>query len=79
MILKRNGWKKHLRSVYKTNDQGKHWGILYCYEVREISRVNEWKDGNEVKVLKQFLNDNTMIDYKDGAWVHDKEFLDYLE
>ena len=72
----RNGWKKHLQSVYKTNDQGKHWGILYFYEVREISRVNEWKDGNEVKVLKQFLNDNTMIEYKDGAWVHDKEFLE---
>ena len=29
--------------------------------------MNEWKDGNEVKVLKQFLNDNTMIEYKAGA------------
>ena len=29
--------------------------------------MNEWKDGSEVNVLKQFLNDNTMKDYKDGA------------
>ena len=76
MILKRNGWKKHLRSVYKTNDQGKHWGILYFYEVGKISRVNEWKDGSEVKVLKQFLGDNTMIEYKDGVRVYEQEFLE---
>ena len=71
--------KNQLRSVYQTDDKGKQNGICYFFKDGKISRVSEWQDGNEIKVLKEFTDDNTMIEYENGLKVYEGEFYNSLE
>ena len=77
-------WKEmddenELRSVYQIDDKGKRYGICYFFEHGKISRVSEWQDGNEIDVLKEFTDDNTMIEYENGVKVYEGGFLNSLE
>ena len=77
-------WKEmddenELRSVCQIDDKGKRYGICYFFEHGKISRVSKWQDGNEIKLLKEFTDDNTMIEYENGVIVYEGEFLNSLK
>ena len=52
---------------------------VFFFEQGKISRVSEWQDGSEIKLLKEFTADNTKIDYENGVKVYEGEFYDSLE
>ena len=77
-------WKEmndenELRSVCQIDDKGKRYGICFFFEHGKISRVSKWQDGNEIKLLKEFTDDNTMIEYENGVKVYEGEFLNSLD
>ena len=71
--------KNQLRNVFRFVDPDQHNEICYFYDCGKISRVSECIDGNEVKVLKEFKGDETMIEYENGVKVYEGGFLDSLE
>ena len=76
-------WKEmdennQLRSVCKVDDQGKRYGTRYFHDCGKISRISDFVDGNEVKVLKEF-NGDTMVEYENGVKVYEGGFLDSVE
>ena len=61
--------------ISQKDDSGNNNGLCYSYSNGKVSRVSLWKEGKEVKLLKQFSG-NTMIEYKNGHKVYEGEYLD---
>ena len=80
----RKYWKEmdkdmQLLSVCKVDDLGQYYGTCYFFNNGKIARVSEWRDGKEIKKLKQFSG-KTMIEYGDNdKKLYEGEFLDSLE
>ena len=49
-------------SICKKDKEGRNDGICYFYSNGEIDRISEWKNGEEVSVLKRFEG-NKMIEF----------------
>ena len=64
--------------ISQKDELGNREGFCYFYEDGKISRVSVWREGKEVKLLKQFYDDK-MIEYKNGKKVYEGGFVDSLE
>ena len=70
--------KGRIIRISQKDELGNSEGFCYSYEDGKISRVSVWKEGKEVKLLKQF-HDNSMIEYRNGEKVYEGGFVDSLE
>ena len=70
--------KGRIIRISQKDEFGNSEGFCYSYEDGKISRVSVWKEGKEVKLLKQF-HDNSMIEYRNGEKVYEGGFVDSLE
>ena len=64
--------------ICKLNDTGRYEGKCYSYNNGKIEKVSKYKNGNEIAVLKQFIN-GKMVEYKHGKKRYMGDFLDSLE
>ena len=71
MKKKRGYWEEfdesgNLMNRSQRDEYGRMDGICYVYNSKkEISRISEWKEGEELEILKEFKN-NVMIEYTNG-------------
>ena len=70
--------KGRIIRISQKDELGNSEGFCYSYEDGKISRVSVWKEGKEVKLLKQF-RDDSMTEYKNGEKVYEGGFVDSLE
>ena len=67
-----------LISICRLDQNSRNDGICYFYTNGCISRISEWKNGEEVNVLKQF-EDNKMIEYEKGVKRYEGEFRNSIK
>ena len=71
MKKKKGYWEEfdesgNLMNRSQRDEFGRMDGICYVYNSKkEISRISEWKEGEELEILKEF-KDNVMIEYTNG-------------
>ena len=65
-------------SICKTNENNKNDGICYFYSNGEIDKVSEWKNGEELNVLKRFEG-NKMIEFVNGVKRYEGEYRDSIK
>ena len=61
-------------NLSKRDENGRFYGTCYHYDSNgKISRISEWKDGKEIKLLKTF-NGNYMTEYVNGVKNYEGEY-----
>ena len=70
--------KNELISICHKNKKYENDGICYFYVNGSISKVSEWKNGDELNVLKRFEG-NKMIEYKNGMMIYKGGYLNRIE
>lgn len=53
-----------VKSICERDEHGMKEGICYFYNNGKISRISEWKNGEEIRLIKEF-KDTEMIEYED--------------
>ena len=76
-------WKElndanELLSICHKNKKYENDGICYFYSNGAISKESEYKNGEEVNVLKRFEG-NKMIEYKNGMMIYKGGYLNTIE
>ena len=70
--------KGKLICISKRNNNGRKEGKCYFYDDTErISQVSEWKNGEEISVIKKF-NGSKMIEYKNGIRFYEGGYRDSI-
>ena len=64
-----------LISICQKDDQGNNDGICYFYSNGEIDRISEWKNGEEVSILKRFKG-KIMMEFVNGIKQYEGGFRD---
>ena len=70
--------KNEVISICKKNDKFENDGICYFYLNGEIDRISEWKNGEEVNVLKRFEG-KKMIEFVNGVKRYEGEYRDSIK
>ena len=65
-------------SICKKNEKNENDGICYFYSNGKIDKVSEWKNGEELNVLKRFEG-NKMIEFVNGVKRYEGEFRDSIK
>ena len=85
MIMKemKGYWKEmnddnEVISICEKNDKFENDGICYFYVNGEIDKVSEWKNGEELNVLKRFEG-NKMIEFVNGVKRYEGEYRDSIK
>ena len=65
-------------SICKKNDKFENDGICYFYLNGNIDRISEWKNGEEMNVLKRFEG-NKMIEFVKGVKRYEGEYRDSIK
>ena len=64
-------------SICKKDEEGRNEGICYFYSNGEIDRISEWKNEEELNVLKRFEG-NKMIEFVNGVKRYEGEYQDSM-
>ena len=64
-------------SICKKNEEGRNDGICYFYLNGVIDRISEWKNGEELSVLKRFER-KKMIEFVNGVKRYEGEYRDSM-
>ena len=67
--------KNELISICQKDDQGNNQGVCYFYSNGEIDRISEWKNGEEVSILKRFKG-KIMMEFVNGIKQYEGGFRD---
>ena len=70
--------KNEVISVCKKDDECRNDGICYFYSNGNIDRISEWKNGEELNVLKRFEG-KKMIEFVNGVKRYEGEFRDSMK
>ena len=65
-------------SICKKNEENENDGICYFYSNGRIDKVSEWKNGEEVIVLKRFEG-KKMIEFENGVKRYEGEYRDSIK
>ena len=65
-------------SICKKDEEGNNDGICYFYSNSNIDRISEWKNGEEVNVLKRFEG-KKMIEFVNGVKRYEGEYRDSIK
>ena len=65
-------------SICRKNEKNENDGICYFYSNGEIDKVSEWKNGEEVNVLKRFEG-KKMTEFVNGVKRYEGEFRDSIK
>ena len=65
-------------SICEKNDKFENDGICYFYSNGNIDRISEWKDGEELNVLKRFEG-KKMIEFVNGVKRYEGEYRDSIK
>ena len=63
--------------ICEIDKNGRYEGINYIFHNSKISRISEWKEGKEIKLVKQF-NEHMMTEYTNGHKSYEGEYLDSI-
>ena len=80
---KRGYWKvmndrNVIMSICKKNEKNENDGICYFYSNGEIDKVSEWKNGEELNVLKRFEG-KKMIEFVNGVKRYEGDYQDSIK
>ena len=70
--------RNEIISICKKNEEGRNEGICYFYLNGKIDKVSEWKNGDEVNVLKRFEG-KRMIEFVNGVKRYEGEYRDSIK
>ena len=70
--------KNEVISICKKNEESENDGICYFYSNGEIDKVSEWKNGEELNVLKRFER-KKMIEFVNGVKRYEGEYRDSIK
>ena len=70
--------KNEVISICQKNENNENDGICYFYSNGIIDRISEWKNGEELNVLKRFEG-NKMIEFVNGVKRYEGEFRDSMK
>ena len=65
-------------SICKKNEENENYGICYFYSNGNIEHISEWKNGEEVNVLKRFEG-KKMIEFVNGVKRYEGEYRDSIK
>ena len=65
-------------SICKKNEKNENDGICYFYSNGKIDKVSEWKNGEELNVLKRFEG-KKMIEFVNGVKRYEGEYRDSIK
>ena len=69
--------KNEVISICKKNEKSENDGICYFYLNGKIDRISEWRDGEELNVLKRFEG-KKMIEFVNGVKRYEGEYRDSM-
>ena len=80
---KKGFWKEmdennNLIRICQLDSTGRCDGICYSYYAGKIDKVSRYKEGNEIEVMKQFVN-NKMVEYENGVKRYEGDYMDSVE
>ena len=67
-----------IMSICEKNEKNENDGICYFYSNGEIDKVSEWKNGEELNVLKRFEG-KKMIEFVNGVKRYEGEYQDSIK
>ena len=70
--------KNDVISICQKDEEGNNDGICYFYSNGNIDKVSEWKNGEELNVLKKFEG-NKMIEFVNGVKRYEGEYRDSIK
>ena len=70
--------KNEIVSICQKDEEGNNDGICYFYSNGVIDRISEWKNGEELNVLKRFEG-KKMIEFVNGVKRYEGEFRDSIK
>ena len=70
--------RNEIISICQKDDECRNDGICYFYVNGDIDRISEWKNGEEMNVLKRFEG-KKMIEFVNGVKRYEGEYKDSIE
>ena len=70
--------KNEVISICHKNEEGNNDGICYFYSNGKIDKVSEWKNGEELNILKRFEG-KKMIEFVNGVKRYEGEYRDSIK
>ena len=70
--------KNEIISICQKDEEGRNDGICYFYSNGKIDKVSEWKNGEELNVLKRFEG-KKMIEFVNGVKRYEGEYRDSIK